>query len=155
MKDRTPTRQQPAAIGRPSSYTPEIAEKLCAEIAEGGILHRMCRRDDMPDHSTVFRWLEGNDEFRDRYCRARERQAEFFADEIIEIVDTEPDPQIARVRMDARKWHASKTAPKKYGDRITTELTGANGGPMQVEPVNPLEVLEAKLARLTAARARE
>ena len=50
--------------------------------------------------------------------RARAVQADHYADEIIEIVDTETDPVRARVRMDGRKWVASKLAPRKYGDRI-------------------------------------
>jgi hypothetical protein len=53
--------------------------------------------------------------------RAREAQAEHYADEIIEIVDTDPDPVRARIRMDARKWVSSKLAPRKYGDKIETE----------------------------------
>jgi hypothetical protein len=50
--------------------------------------------------------------------RARQLQADHFVDEIIEIIDTETDPNRARVRMDGRKWVAAKQAPKKYGDKI-------------------------------------
>lgn len=38
-----------------------------------------------------------------RYARGREEQADFYADEIVTIADTEPDAAIARVRIDARK----------------------------------------------------
>ena len=31
------------------------------------------------------------------------------------------------------KWAAAKLLPKKYGDRTTTEITGANGAPIQLE----------------------
>jgi hypothetical protein len=41
------------------------------------------------------------------------------------------DAQMARVEIDARKWFASKFLPKRYGDKQTTELTGADGGPIQ------------------------
>ncbi len=53
-----------------------------------------------------------------RYARARGEQADFYADEIITIADTEPDAAIARVRIDARKWAASKLRPKVYGDKV-------------------------------------
>ena len=56
---------------------------------------------------------------------AREEQADFHADEIIEIADTEPDPNKARVRIDARKWKAAKMQPKKYGDKIDLNHSGA------------------------------
>ena len=38
-----------------------------------------------------------------------------------------------RVQIDTRKWMLSKMLPKVYGDRLTTEHTGAEGGPVQVE----------------------
>ena len=143
--------EQPKSTGRPSIYSEELAIRICEEIAQGGILHRMFQRDDMPDHSTVYRWLEAkeHEEFLHQYARAREKQAEFFADEIIDIVDNEPDPIKARVRMDARKWHAAKTAPQKYGDRIMQEHTGADGAALKVQQVSPLEEIESRLARLS------
>ena len=33
--------------------------------------------------------------------------------------------------VDTRKWLLSKRAPKKYGDKIQTELTGADGGAIE------------------------
>ena len=33
----------------------------------------------------------------------------------------------SRLRIDARKWLASKLAPKKYGDKIDATLQGPNG----------------------------
>ena len=57
-------------------------------------------------------------------------QQEFYAAQVISIADTEKDPAIARNRMDARKWYASKVAPKKWGDKVdisaTVEVTGAS-----------------------------
>lgn len=53
-----------------------------------------------------------------RYARAQQMRGELLVDEIIDIADTEPDPQAARNRIDARKWYASKMMPQKYGDRI-------------------------------------
>lgn len=115
-------------MARPSDYTQEKAEIICDLIAEGKTLVHICALDDFPHYSTVCRWLSAHEEFRENYARARQVQADYFADETIVIADTEPDPQVARVRIDARKWHASKTAPKKYGDKITQEHTGADGG---------------------------
>ena len=74
--------------------------------------------------TTVMRWLEAKPEFRDQYARARERQAHHYAAEIVEIADTEEDPAKARVRIDARKWVASKLLPKAYGERVEQHLTG-------------------------------
>ena len=61
-----------------------------------------------------------------------------LADEIVEIADTEPDPNRARVCIDARKWWASKVNKKDYGDRVSAEVSGPDGGPIQT-PTNMVE----------------
>jgi hypothetical protein len=119
-------------MGVPSTYTDEIAEIICRRIAEGESLRTICLREGMPDRVTVWRWQKENEAFRSQYARAREQQAETFADEIITIADRAEDANIARLQVDARKWAASKLAPKKYGDKITNEHTGPDGGPMVV-----------------------
>lgn len=57
------------------------------------------------------------------YTRAQQAKAETLADEIIDIADTEPDPQRARVMVDARRWWASKIMPQKYGERMELNIT--------------------------------
>ena len=143
--------------GRPSEYTFEIAEVICALIAQGKTILHICALDNMPSHTTLCNWLRKHPEFVAQYARARQEQAEYFADEMIVIADTELDPQVARVRIDARKWHASKSAPKKYGDRIVQEHTGTDGGPIKTEsevtlrPSITREEWEKRYAMATAA----
>lgn len=116
-------------MGRPVKYTPEVSEpikaRICIELAEGKSLRTICKAEDMPNADTVRLWLIEDATFAAHYTRAREEQADFYADEIIEISDTEEDANKARVRIDARKWVAGKLRPKKYGDRI--DLTSADG----------------------------
>jgi len=109
---------QVVKTGRPSSYAPDVADTICRELMAGKSLREICAMEGMPGASTVFRWLREHPEFQECYARAREIQADILADEIIEIADTEPDPNRARVMIDARKWLASKLRPKKYGDRV-------------------------------------
>ncbi|HDL7100129.1 TPA: hypothetical protein PXM79_002920 [Yersinia enterocolitica] len=72
-----------------------------------------------------------------QYARARAIQAELLAEEIITIADDSSGDVIvdddgkeqtnhervarSRLRVDARKWYASKLAPKRYGDRVQHE----------------------------------
>lgn len=140
------------AGGRPSKYNDEIAMDICARLANGESLLKICRSEDYPDRGTVFRWLIAHEEFRHKYDAAREMQAELFADELNEIADDGTNDwmesadkegavgyklngehiQRSRLRIDTRKWIASKLKPKKYGDKIQAEHTGADGGPLQV-----------------------
>lgn len=66
----------------------------------------------------LARYRRDNPLFENEYMRARELRADFQADEIVHIADTEPDAQVARNRIDARKWVASKMLPQQYGDRL-------------------------------------
>ena len=85
----------------------------------------------MPARCTVLRWAASDPQFRDMYAHARARQADALAEEIIGIGDnaTIETVHVARLRCDNRKWYASKLAPRVYGDRLTTEHSGPNGGP--------------------------
>lgn len=116
--------------GRPSGYSEEIADHICEQIAQGNALHILCSCDGMPAERTVYQWLEKNPEFAQKYARARERQQDRSVDEIVEIADKCIDPNKARVQIDARKWRASKLAPKKYGDKL--ELSGNSENPLAV-----------------------
>lgn len=134
-----------ADVGRPSVYTHEKAEEIFRRLVEGESLRSICRDDHMPAISTVFRWMREIDGFSEHYARAKEEQADTLADEIIDISD-EADTVVKdmgdgltavvfdstavarnRLRVDARKWVASKLKPKKYGEKIQQEHSGNVG----------------------------
>ena len=100
----------------------DIIERICEMLAAGQSMAQICRRKDMPAESTVYKWLAEGGAFSERYARAREQQADLYADEIIEMADAcEPEAAAvakAKARIDARKWLAARLAPKKYGDRV-------------------------------------
>jgi hypothetical protein len=135
-------------------------DRICELLADGMSLREVCKLEGMPNRSTVFRAIAVDAEFRDQYARAREAGLEVMADELLDISDdgrndfVERDLgdgvvtqqlnsehiQRSKLRVDTRKWLLSKLAPKKYGDKITQEHTGADGGPIQTTFVlTPLE----------------
>ena len=119
-------------MGRPSSYTPELAAEILEELASTNIgLHRLCNQihAHWPSFETIKRWLRSNAEFRANYALAREEQADFLCDELIDLADSArgtPAEEVNAVRLmvDTRKWTASKLFPKKYGEKIQQEITG-------------------------------
>lgn len=117
--------------GRPSKYSDEMAETICEKIANGRSLRSICAEDGMPPMKTIYRWLEANEEFRHQYARARDKQADYFAEEIIEIADSAEAESAAvskaKLQIDARKWAASKIAPKKYGDKTELDVKSSDG----------------------------
>ena len=87
-------------LGRPSTYSSTLTETICQRIAEGESLRAICREEAMPDKATVLRWLDVHGEFRDQYARARDLQADHFAEEILEIADDGSNDWMRRERKD-------------------------------------------------------
>ena len=128
-RTKTPSTQVPAKIGRPTKYSIEWAERLCDLIAEGRSVAKICARPDMPSQQSVYTWLRNDEDFLERYARAREAQADKLAKEILELSDKIEDDnpvkvQRARLQVDSRKWLAARLAPKKFGDQVQHEHKG-------------------------------
>ena len=113
-------------------FSQDVFDTICERITNGESLRKIWEEAHMPNRSNVVRWMaaEGAEELRDQYARARDAQADAYADDCVYIADNAKDAAIARVQIDARKWHASKLAPKMYGDKI--QHTGEGGGALQV-----------------------
>lgn len=111
--------------GRRVEYSQRWADLICDLVMDGKSLRTICLADDMPSRSTVMKWLANHEDFADQYARAREAQQDTYAEEIIHIADTAKDANLARLQIDARKWHASKLAPKKYGDKLDLNHGGS------------------------------
>jgi hypothetical protein len=129
-----------------TEYTPELADQICGGLAEGKSLVKVCKELDV-QYRDVFAWLRdpAKKDFADNYASAREAQAHLFAEEVIAISDDSGlQSDDKRVRIDARKWYAGKMQPKKYGDKVSTEISGPEGGPI---------VLQAKEQRDAAVAA--
>lgn len=137
--------------GRPSDYSVETTTAICIRLGLGESLREICRDEVMPSKTTVMRWLAEHSEFRDQYASAREAQADYYAEEIIEISDDgtndwmlrkQGDDEIevenkevlarSRLRVDTRKWLMARMAPKKYGDKVTQEHVGDPDKPLNV-----------------------
>lgn len=118
-------------LGRPTDYTKDMADKICEKISGGLSLRAICAEAGMPARGTVYRWLIENADFQDQYTRARDKQADYFAEEIIEIADSAEAESAAvakaKLQIDARKWAASKIAPKKYGDKQEIDVKSSDG----------------------------
>ncbi len=102
-------------------YNEITAKRICELIASGQSLRTICKDGKLPSRATVCQWLADNEDFQRAMRFARDIQADTLADEMLEIADTDPDPQRARLRIDARMWYAAKLRPKKYGNRPEEE----------------------------------
>jgi len=83
-------------MARPTEFTPALGDAICEELADGVSLRTICQSVEMPNRSTVFRWLHRGTlsdaaaeltEFCDQYARARESCADAFADDVVHMAD--------------------------------------------------------------------
>jgi len=134
--------------GRPTDYTQELADHICAELSSGRSMRNVCEDEGIPSRKTLFSWLRLYPEFLSQYGKAKEESADYLVEEMLDIADDGSNDwmerhdkeencvgwqlngehvQRSRLRLDTRKWIASKLKAKKYGERITTEHTGNVG----------------------------
>lgn len=133
-----------------------VMNHLCDQLATtsngiGTILRSGYQGKDLPSYSSIMAWLDADEKLLDRYTRAKEAQADFMADEILDIADDGSNDwmerhdkdgnnvgwqvngehvQRSRLRIESRKWLASKLKPKKYGEKTT--LAGDAENPLAV-----------------------
>ena len=148
--------------GRPTTFTEEIGNKLCARVAGGRTLKSVCTDDDMPGMTTVFYWFTAHPEFAKSYTRSQLAKADVWFDEMHEVarqpimgqsltIKADGGQEIRqedmlghrRLLIDTLKWSIGKLNPKKYSDKLQLEHTGAEGGPVQI--------VEGKLSTKDAA----
>lgn len=123
----------------------ERVDRLCALVAEGKTLRQVSA--EMKLSVGMLLKMVADPPYSDQYARARDSAADLFETEIIEAaMATSPDTATAdRVKIDALKWVAARRAPKKYGDRVQQEHSGA----IQIQDMTDDE-LDRRIAQLVA-----
>lgn len=110
-----------------------IINEVCELIESGLSLRKALIQIKLPA-ITFYEWIDNDLEKAKQYARACEMRTELLVDEILEMADeqnadTYTDDegntitdgsaiQRSRLKVDARKWLASKMNPKKYGDKL-------------------------------------
>jgi hypothetical protein len=147
------------AYHREPIYSDAVMDEILRRISHGETLTKACASNpDFPAPSTVIDWVhENRANMAERYARARDRQLERWADEVVDKADaaiTNPDTaQAVRLALDSRKWLLSKLKPAVYGDRLEARVTGKDGGPLQVEAAAAIKALIEAMPELGATTA--
>lgn len=107
-------------------YREEIFLEVIREVAEGKTLTRVCRDGKDKGYPSASRFLaliEKDPYLLKQYSRALQIRADINAETIVDIADEDTNIARARNRIDARRWHNEKLAPKKYGAKVLSENT--------------------------------
>lgn len=164
-REATPATKRP--VGRPTLYTSDLVDRICERLSVGEPLAQICRDKGMPGLSTVYDWQSADKDISGRFARAREAGFDQIALDALRIADDATSDratdsegrervdneaiQRSRLRVETRLKLLAKWDPKRYGDRLHQELTGANGGPLQTEELSALSPDERKRRALELA----
>lgn len=135
--------QEKKKNGRPTLYNEKLAKKMCEKIAsDSRSVGRLCREVDFfPHEDTFYNWLKLHQKFAELYVQAKRQQVNILIEEIVEISDDTKHDTItktnkngdeyevcnnewvnrSRLRVDTRKWIATKLVPRLYGDKTQVE----------------------------------
>ena len=134
-------------------YDPKIVWPPVLEaIANGAALSTAIKCvSPAPSYAWAKLQLRDDHALKEAYQQAVEDRADRLAEELMELADT-PMPagldgpsksawvQQMRLRVDVRKWAASKLKPKTYGERLDLSVSH--------EPISILAALEAARSRV-------
>lgn len=128
-------------MARKRVYTIEKHGALVLEqLANGKSLLAVCRMHGMPNPEVIYRWIREDDEFAKSYDRAKRDAVTALMEEALEIsddgrndtyVDEKGRTRVdfdnihrSKLRIETRKWYASKLLPKVYGDKVDVTTNG-------------------------------
>lgn len=138
--------------GRPPIFTPQILDEVLEWISKGKSEYGFFLQEGRPGWSTWTKYKREHPEFIAKYLWAKADGYQVWEYEIDKIShdesrDMQPDGKGGfksdntavnrdRLKVDTRKWLMSKLLSKVYGDRVSQEVTGADGGPIQYEAID-------------------
>lgn len=147
--------EAPKKTGRPSRYTPELAQEIFDRISTGEPLLQICRDEHMPKRQTVYDWLARDDSLSVQFARAREAGCDAMAEEALLIANTPITGQKKvfssgaeegkdfmtvteedmlghrKLQIETRMKLLACWNPKKYGSKV--QLGGDPDNPVKVE----------------------
>ena len=100
----------------------ERMKALCAHITAGASVPAACKALRM-SWKTVYHWIGTEKEAAAMYDAAVEARADIRAEEVVLIADQSKEHKL---RIEARKWDASRRKPHKYGDKVEVKGGGVS-----------------------------
>lgn len=107
----------------------EDLNEIIRRIAEGESLTKVCQSlnpdgsKKYPTPATFLAHIKEDPLLGKQYARAIELRSDIMVEKMMDIADDDTNVAMARNRIDVRKYHNEKLAPKKYGAKYLAENT--------------------------------
>ena len=142
---------------RPRYFTKEVGEQICDRMANGETPTEVCRDPTMPTWMVLCRWRRQNEDFDRRFRVAWEACCEFMLCDAVAIADDSRNDYVdrltkkgvirvfdrehferSRLRVELRKWNASKILRHVYGDKSEVDVRTPDGVNIKLDERNAL-----------------
>lgn len=129
-------------MGRSSKWSQVVEDEILLRLSHGEPLSKICKDEHIPHESTIYNWESIIEGFSEKVTRARERTADHYSHEIIEIAEEMPLCEVPspdggttvrvdaagiqrnKLRIDTRIKLMQMLKRKSYGEHIQTEHSG-------------------------------
>lgn len=113
-------------VGRPSKYKPEHCERVI-ELGKLGYSYAEIAADLEVDKASLYDWAAAHEEFSTALRAAKTYEQAWF--------EREARSNMKNRDFNANLWYRSAASRFRddYTERKETQVTGANGGPVQVQ----------------------
>lgn len=135
-------------------------DRVCDALIQGVSLAKMAKEFES-DHAQLCQWVEADKSRSAKVKEARRISARHWDEHAEWRLDAAKDMfELAKAKELAvhYRWRAKMVAPKDYADRVTQEVTGPEGGPLQMAGLSlnglsdeDLETVQRILSKITPA----
>ena len=128
--DKPNLRLAALAIGEPapfklpwvSTYTEEIADRVCVEVSRGRSLVRLAIEETWcPSAMRLYRWLAERPEFKAAYEIAKQARADAMMAETIDLADASTDHEKTKIQISARQHLSARFHSSQYSEKRLVE----------------------------------
>ena len=125
-------------------------DTFCDQVASGETFRGIARQLGI-SLGSIITWVESDADRSARVSQARVQSAQVWDELAEEEIRKASDPfEITRARELAShyRWRAKVVSPRIYGDKVTQEHTGADGGAIKIAAMDFKGLTDEELAQM-------
>jgi hypothetical protein len=122
--------------------TPDFWEQLWEHLAEGNTLRSFVGDGSTVTYGQLLKRIQSDPEMNERYETVRNARALANAERIEQLAEKveleQIDPNAAKVSIGARQWLAERMDSKRWGNRVSQQITLTDTTQLHLEAVRNL-----------------
>lgn len=131
------------SAGRPSKYSHAYCEEVINVLSEGHSVTAFAGMIGVA-RSTVFLWAVEHPEFSDALKVGQAKATAYWERILAQVASTGKGNAVAAI------FGLKNRAADDWSDKVVTEHTGKDGGPIQTEDVSGRELIAGRIAGIAA-----